>query len=209
MSEGCRWRCKTPPVGGDGEGGTRETCRRGECVCCFVWRVGEGDVHNDRPKYAELLTEMRTHTLMAVNEGHDETARVAVGLPSATRRRLIESLDSWNFEPHKLPEEELVECTLILFETLFRVEGMLEAVGVTLGEVVHSTLFRYTTDMGVVCRPDIAVCATSSADLPVAELVSQLPACAGCVAGCAHVLAVCRDGTAGVDLARWRGHVAP
>jgi hypothetical protein len=44
------------------------------------------------------------------------------------------SLDSWNFEPHKLPEEEILPCALILFESLFHVEGMQADVGVSLGE---------------------------------------------------------------------------
>ncbi len=50
-----------------------------------------------------------------------------------TRHRLIDALDSWHFEPHKLPEDEVLACTQILFEVLFRIEGMRETVGVSLG----------------------------------------------------------------------------
>lgn len=57
-----------------------------------------------------------------------------IDIPVITRHRLIKSLDSWNFEPHKLPDEEVFCCTLILFETLFRVEQMQDDVGVSLSE---------------------------------------------------------------------------
>lgn len=50
-----------------------------------------------------------------------------------SRRRLIDALDSWHFEPHKLPDEEVLACTQLLFEALYRVEGMQGAVGVSLG----------------------------------------------------------------------------
>lgn len=51
-----------------------------------------------------------------------------------TRRRLIESLGSWHFEPHKLPEDEVLACTYILFEAVFRIQGMQEAIDVSLGK---------------------------------------------------------------------------
>ena len=48
------------------------------------------------------------------------------------RSRLIKSLGSWHFEPLKLPEEEVLACTYILFESLFCKEGMQEDAGVSL-----------------------------------------------------------------------------
>lgn len=51
----------------------------------------------------------------------------------STRGRLIKMLDDWKFEPHKLPDDEVLACTQLLFESLMRVEGMQEAVGVTMG----------------------------------------------------------------------------
>lgn len=63
-----------------------------------------------------------------------EYASPPIEIPASSRQRLIESLDSWNFEPHKLPEEEVLCCTQILFETLFRVEGMQEAIGLPLSK---------------------------------------------------------------------------
>lgn len=51
----------------------------------------------------------------------------------AARSRLIDTLDSWKFEPHKLPDDEVLVCGQLLFEALLRVEGMQEAVEVSLG----------------------------------------------------------------------------
>ena len=55
-------------------------------------------------------------------------------IPTDIRERLIASLDNWNFEPHKLPDEEVLYCTVLLFEILFRIEGMDEAVGISLSK---------------------------------------------------------------------------
>ena len=65
---------------------------------------------------------------------YSEYASMPIEISASTRQRLIESLDSWNFEPHKLPEEEVLCCTQILFETLFRVVGMQDAIGLPLGK---------------------------------------------------------------------------
>ncbi|KAG6828347.1 hypothetical protein H0H92_008286 [Tricholoma furcatifolium] len=84
-------------------------------------------------KFAELLIDMYTSTLHAVNEMGSEF--VPANLPNETRTRLIKSMDKWEFEPHKLPEEELLACTLILFEALLRIQGMEEAIGVTMEQI--------------------------------------------------------------------------
>lgn len=60
-----------------------------------------------------------------------------------TRERLIHSLSSWHFEPHKLPEEEIIACSYILFEALYRIEHMFETVAVPLSEsliYIHVTI---------------------------------------------------------------------
>lgn len=49
-----------------------------------------------------------------------------------TRIQAIETLDSWNFEPSKLPEEEVLVCTIILFEALLCKEGMEDEINVSL-----------------------------------------------------------------------------
>ncbi|KAF8960363.1 hypothetical protein BDZ97DRAFT_1321749 [Flammula alnicola] len=69
-------------------------------------------------------------------------------LPESVRSRLIYSLDRWHFEPHKLPDEELIECTLILFEALFRVEGMQEVIPLSMHQIsafIHHLrrIYRY------------------------------------------------------------------
>ncbi|KAG6856940.1 hypothetical protein H0H87_011926 [Tephrocybe sp. NHM501043] len=56
-------------------------------------------------------------------------------LSHETRTRLIKSMEKWEFEPHKLPEEELLACTLILFDVLYRIEGMEEAIGVSMKQI--------------------------------------------------------------------------
>ncbi|KAI6019891.1 hypothetical protein F5J12DRAFT_904254 [Pisolithus orientalis] len=56
-------------------------------------------------------------------------------IPPETRLRLIGALDGWHFEPHKLPEEEVLYCAYILFESLFRRAGMHREIGVALTNV--------------------------------------------------------------------------
>ncbi|KAG6841493.1 hypothetical protein C0991_010351 [Blastosporella zonata] len=84
-------------------------------------------------KFAELLVDMYASTLHAVNELSSDI--VPADLSHETRGRLIKSMDKWEFEPHKLPEEELLACTLILFEALYRIEGMEEAIGVSMKQI--------------------------------------------------------------------------
>ncbi|TEB20637.1 HD-domain/PDEase-like protein [Coprinellus micaceus] len=97
-------------------------------------------------QFAELLSEMYTQTLNAVNEHVSEY--VPTPLSNPARSRLIRSLDIWHFEPHRLPEEEILACTIILFEVLYCIEGMEEAVGIPLSQVsafVHHLrqIYRY------------------------------------------------------------------
>ena len=60
------------------------------------------------------------------------TSSPSIGIDDHVRSRLIKSLGSWHFEPLKLPEEEVLACTYILFESLFRMEGMQEDAGISL-----------------------------------------------------------------------------
>jgi hypothetical protein len=55
-------------------------------------------------------------------------------LPDAVRSRLIHSLSRWHFEPHVLSDEEVFACTIILFEALFRIQGMSEVIPVDMSE---------------------------------------------------------------------------
>ncbi|KZT64550.1 HD-domain/PDEase-like protein [Daedalea quercina L-15889] len=91
---------------------------------------GWEDADDGGTRYAEVLIDVRAHTENMVNVDQIQSHPSVVVEPEM-RDRLVESLGTWNFEPHKLPEEQVVACSYILFEALFRIEGMEEAVGVT------------------------------------------------------------------------------
>ncbi|KAF8155586.1 hypothetical protein B0H34DRAFT_659703 [Crassisporium funariophilum] len=96
--------------------------------------------------FAELLSDMYTETLNSVNDNSLDS--VPADLPESVRSRLIWSLDRWHFEPHLLPDEEVLACTLILFETLFRVEGMQDVIPLTMQQItsfIHHLrrIYRY------------------------------------------------------------------
>ncbi|KAJ7821007.1 hypothetical protein B0H14DRAFT_1338485 [Mycena olivaceomarginata] len=91
--------------------------------------LGHGSGEQIQTRFAELLSDMYTQTLNAVNEY--TAAGPSPALPPATRARLIAALSGWNFEPSTLPDEDHVAaCAVLFFEALFRIEGMEEAVGV-------------------------------------------------------------------------------
>ncbi|KAI0051358.1 HD-domain/PDEase-like protein [Auriscalpium vulgare] len=75
---------------------------------------------------------MYTHTHSIV-DGHEQA--IPFSIPEDTRARLIESLDSWHFEPHKLPDDEVLYCSYILFETLLRIDGLQESVRVSIEQI--------------------------------------------------------------------------
>lgn len=55
------------------------------------------------------------------------------------RVRLLKSLESWYFEPLRMPEHEVLACVLFLFQVLFRIEGMREAIKVDMRTSLHQT----------------------------------------------------------------------
>ncbi|KAG8955138.1 3',5'-cyclic-nucleotide phosphodiesterase [Tulasnella sp. 424] len=77
------------------------------------------------PLFAELLSDMYVHTQNTTDEALVHFTS-SFPLHSSTRRRLINQLSRWDFEPHNLTSDELLECAFIVFEALFRVEGMSE-----------------------------------------------------------------------------------
>lgn len=83
--------------------------------------------------YAEFLSDMYTQTQSTVNY-HLATCTSPVIL-NETRIQAIETLDSWNFEPSKLPEEEVLVCTIILFEALLCKEGMGDEINISLAQL--------------------------------------------------------------------------
>ncbi|KAH7887005.1 hypothetical protein F5I97DRAFT_1872260 [Phlebopus sp. FC_14] len=94
---------------------------------------GWDDVQQGETRYAELLSEMYTQTQTTVN--HHTPDLSPIEIPTETRTRLIMAVDSWHFEPHKLPDEEVLFSAQILFESLFRIDGMQRDTGVSLAEI--------------------------------------------------------------------------
>ncbi|KAJ7064966.1 high-affinity phosphodiesterase [Mycena amicta] len=85
-------------------------------------------------RYAELLSDMYTQTLNAVNNHATDCSQPRLAADS--RIELIAKLDGWNFEPQSLPSEDHVaECAVLIFEALFRIQGLQEAVGVSLDQI--------------------------------------------------------------------------
>ncbi|KII87820.1 hypothetical protein PLICRDRAFT_162678 [Plicaturopsis crispa FD-325 SS-3] len=97
------------------------------------WEDQDSEIQIHMTSYAELLSDMYTHTQRMVT--HDHLHSPPIEVADNTRTRLIKSLGSWNFEPHKLPPEEVLSCTIILFQALWRIEGMQEQVGVSLCQI--------------------------------------------------------------------------
>ncbi|KAJ7634630.1 hypothetical protein FB45DRAFT_829942 [Roridomyces roridus] len=95
------------------------------------WLGNSGELQT---RFAELLSDMYTQTLNAVNEYTVDC--VATDLSPETRAHLIASLDQWNFEPALLQNEDhILACAVILFEGLFRIEGMEETVGISFSQI--------------------------------------------------------------------------
>ncbi|PSS36950.1 hypothetical protein PHLCEN_2v1166 [Hermanssonia centrifuga] len=95
---------------------------------------GWEETEKGETRYAEVLIDVRAHTETIVNLEPLQLSPYII-VEEDTRTRLIGSLGSWHFEPHKLPEEEVLACTYILFESLFRIEGMQEDAGVSLTQI--------------------------------------------------------------------------
>lgn len=98
-------------------------------------------------------------------------------MEDSTRCRLVDSLGGWNFEPHKLPDEEVLACSYILFEALYRIEGMQDAIGLPLSEQRCPPRFPDLPLMSLAgrCRPDSDVPAPSATGISPGKLLPQLP----------------------------------
>lgn len=96
------------------------------------WDESEIDTEEQRLLFAELLSDMYNHTHTVINA---QERSGPINVPLERRAELIRSMDSWNFEPHKLPEHEVLYCSLVIFEALFRLEGLLDTVPVSIDQV--------------------------------------------------------------------------
>lgn len=97
--------------------------------------------------FAELLSDMYNHTHTVINALERSYVlwfscvfpfsfpiiRAPIDVSLERRAELIRSLDNWNFEPHKLPEHEVLYCSLVIFEALFRLDGLLDMIPVSIG----------------------------------------------------------------------------
>ncbi|TFL04785.1 hypothetical protein BDV98DRAFT_331228 [Pterulicium gracile] len=88
------------------------------------------------PHYAETLGYFLEESLHAVKmrdlSADDECSMQGSRL---SRRQLAAKLGAWDFCPRLLPELDLLRSAYMLFEALFRTEGMEEETGVSLNQV--------------------------------------------------------------------------
>lgn len=123
-----------------------------------------------RRRYAEVLIDVRAHTETMVSQDCEHlyvcsrslspslshrwrSQACCVSLDRGTHERLIHSLSSWHFEPHKLPEEEVIACSYILFEALYRIENMQETVSVSLSEYLSCNGSMLEPVLVCPCKP--------------------------------------------------------
>ncbi|KIY68490.1 HD-domain/PDEase-like protein [Cylindrobasidium torrendii FP15055 ss-10] len=93
-----------------------------------------GDGIDLQTPFAELLSDMYNESVLTLNEPEDDLTAWA-DIPRCARERFICSLDSWNFEPHRLTDTEVLQCCMLLFEGLYSMDGMAEVVGVPLDQL--------------------------------------------------------------------------
>ncbi|KAI0002581.1 hypothetical protein BJV74DRAFT_882194 [Russula compacta] len=96
------------------------------------WDQCEIETEEQQLLFAELLSDMYNHTHTVIN-AHERSGPIDVSLER--RAELIQSLDNWHFEPHKLSEHEVLYCSLIIFEALFRLDGLSDTVPVSIDQV--------------------------------------------------------------------------
>ncbi|KIO25419.1 hypothetical protein M407DRAFT_92010 [Tulasnella calospora MUT 4182] len=97
----------------------------GSAVAGWGWGGWEEVDSIEGPLFAELLSDMYVHTQNTTDEALVHFTS-SFPLHPSPRRRLIHHLSRWDFEPHNLTSDELLECAFIVFEALFRIEGMSE-----------------------------------------------------------------------------------
>jgi len=89
------------------------------------------------PGTPQCAPKFNTTSLFApitADEPYPDSPSFYASLPESTRIHLIGLLDNWSFEPYLLPAELLVPCALLLFESLFCMEGMDDVIGLKLNE---------------------------------------------------------------------------
>ena len=100
-------------------------------------------------------------------------ARAPIDVSLERRAELIRSLDNWHFEPHKLPDHEVLYCSLIIFEALFRLDGILDMVPVSIG-MLECMLLGLSLPNPLVPRSDQGFALQHATCLSSPKFVSQL-----------------------------------
>ncbi|VDC07934.1 unnamed protein product [Peniophora sp. CBMAI 1063] len=99
---------------------------------------GDGWIGGDEPPekldavFAELLSRMYNDTQKAIQTGE---ASAQFDVDPDVRAQLIARVDAWDFEPHKLDDNHLIYSALLIFESLFLLDGLQEAVNVSLDQI--------------------------------------------------------------------------
>lgn len=100
------------------------------------WETDPSQSASGRINYAELVLAMREETATTIDHAHPATSATLV--PSseleAQRLDLIQKLAHWDFDASHLSQDEVLMCACLLFETLWSIEGMKEAIGLEFGE---------------------------------------------------------------------------
>ncbi|KZV93032.1 HD-domain/PDEase-like protein [Exidia glandulosa HHB12029] len=87
----------------------------------------------ENTSFAEILGAMHTETNRVLDLPVNLPWSV---LPTAERHaELVAALDSWDFEPRALTDDEVLYCAELLFESLLRIEGMQTDVGVSINQL--------------------------------------------------------------------------
>lgn len=154
-SEGYIWQLKTAAKDKDGweasqgKSSMSSTFTRITFIIANKGRIAQNHVCRDAKRYVyrnvkfsqrQQFWNVRLHIywLYSPRQTYNQPSSIPISLSESVRSRLIHSLDRWHFEPHRLPDEENLACTLLLFEALFRIEGMQEAVPLTMRQCSFS-----------------------------------------------------------------------
>lgn len=85
---------------------------------------------------AELVVAMREETLNTIDQAHPQiNVTRPLSEPQRLKNKYISELCSWKFDSSHLPLEEVLLCTMLLFELLWCIEGMEEDIKMTFDEI--------------------------------------------------------------------------
>ena len=88
---------------------------------------------------AELVIAWREETTTMIAQAHPGKHPTSPSIPPTDPRRAkyIEELSEWGFDCTNLSMDDVLFCSIMLFELLFSIEGMERDIGLSLGELEH------------------------------------------------------------------------